>query len=102
MTGAEIQTAIIELAHILGYRVAHFRPARTKHGWRTAVGADGKGFPDLLLVRDKVVAIEVKGDGDSLSPEQREWLESFDRAGVPTLVATSKVWMSGEVESLLR
>lgn len=39
------QAQVIELARILGWRVAHFRPALTKHGWRTPVQADGAGFP---------------------------------------------------------
>lgn len=45
---AELQSAVIELARTLGYRVAHFRAARTAQGWRTPVEADGAGFPDLV------------------------------------------------------
>jgi hypothetical protein len=42
---------IIDLAHLFGWRVAHFRAARTFSGWRTPVQGDGKGFPDLVLCR---------------------------------------------------
>lgn len=35
----------------LGYRVAHFRPEKTAHDWRTAVAADGKGYPDLAMAK---------------------------------------------------
>lgn len=59
-TEAMFQIEIIELARILGWRVAHFRPAQTRHGWRTPVAADGKGFPDLVLVRERVIYAELK------------------------------------------
>lgn len=90
------------LARTLGWRVAHFYPLLTHRGtWKTPVAADGKGFPDLLLVRDRVVAIEVKGDGDRLRPEQKEWLSAFALAGVDALVVTPKMWEAGEVEEVL-
>jgi hypothetical protein len=47
MTEADYMRAIIDLDCLLGYRVAHFRPAKTDHGWRTAVSANGAGWPDL-------------------------------------------------------
>ena len=34
MTEADYQKAIIELARLLGFKVAHFRAAKTAHGWR--------------------------------------------------------------------
>ena len=75
MSEAQLQDAIIELAHALGYRVAHFRPAQTSKGWRTPVGADGKGFPDLVLAKpDKeVIFIECKSTKGKTSPEQEDW-----------------------------
>ena len=75
---------------------------QTERGWRTAVAADGKGFPDLLLVREQVIVAEIKGDGDKLRPEQEAWLEAFSRAGVPSFVWTPEDWRSGEVERVLR
>ena len=59
MSESALQDNVIELAHVLNYVVAHFRPARTAHGWVTPVSADGKGFPDLVLVgRGRVVFVE--------------------------------------------
>jgi hypothetical protein len=46
----DFQSAVVPCARLFGWRVAHFRAAQTKHGWRTPVEADGKGFPDLLLL----------------------------------------------------
>lgn len=70
------QKQIIDTAHLYGWKVAHFRKARTAHGWVTPVAADGKGFPDLILVhpgRCKIMAIEVKTDKGKLRPEQEAW-----------------------------
>ena len=76
------QKLVIELARTLGWTVAHFRPAQTKHGWRTPAGADGAGFPDLVLVgRDQVLFRELKRRGGRLSPDQKAWGELLTRNG---------------------
>ena len=66
-----------------GWRCAHFRPARTVHGWRTAVQGDGKGFPDWVLVHDRggVVFVELKTSRGKLTPAQEAWGEALIRAG---------------------
>ena len=82
------QQQVIALARLRGWRVAHFRPAQTAKGWRTPVAADGKGFPDLLMVRARtgqIVAMELKGRRGQLTPEQKVWLEDF--ATVPGAVS---------------
>ena len=71
---------IIEEAHRTGWLVAHFRPAKTKKGWRTAVSADGAGFPDLIMVRRKrLIVAEVKSALGKVSKEQYDWLEAFGK-----------------------
>lgn len=72
---------VIQLAHIFGWRVAHFRPAMTKWGWRTAVSADGAGFPDCVFVRERVIYAELKSKTGQLTAEQYEWLEGLAGAG---------------------
>src|SRR5678816_95122 len=96
------QRDIIELARTLGWRVAHFRPAQTKHGWRTAVGGDGAGFPDLVLVRDRVVFAELKVGRNKLSTEQIEWARYLEGAGAEHRVWTEHDWHAGEIERALR
>lgn len=72
----DFEQQIIDLAHTFGWKVAHFRAAQTKHGWRTPVAADGKGFPDLVLVgHGQVLFRELKSQRDGLSDDQREWGE---------------------------
>jgi hypothetical protein len=83
MNETEFQGAVLDLAKLFGWRVAHFRPARTEQGWRTAVAADGKGFPDLVLVHPKygVLFRELKTDTTQLSADQEAWRDSLLDAG---------------------
>jgi len=72
------QQQVIELAHLCGWRVAHFRPARTEKGWRTPVAADGAGFPDLVMLRgEELLVLELKSDKGKATDEQQEWLAAF-------------------------
>lgn len=110
LSGGELQKAIIDLAHTHGYLVAHFRSvqAGVRGGgtrWMTPVAADGKGWPDLALVRERsperFLVAEVKGDGDRLRSEQKQWLDALAAAGVETHVWTTKDWRDGTIERAL-
>lgn len=103
MTESELQAAVIELARLLGYLVAHFRPAQTERGWRTAVQGDGKGFPDLVLAgRGRVLFVELKGAAGKLSDEQVGWLGLLKLSGAETFVWRPRDWSSGAIERELR
>jgi len=79
MTEAELQACVIDLAHALNWRVAHFRPALTSKGWRTPVGGDGAGFPDLVLAKmGRILFAELKGDHGKLSKAQLDWMGQLD------------------------
>lgn len=93
----DAQATILDLARALGWRVAHFRPARTEKGWRTPVAADGKGFPDLVLVRDRVIFAELKREGELPRPDQIEWLNALERAG-----AEVYVWTLADYDEVVR
>jgi hypothetical protein len=68
------QAAIIDLALFYGWRVCHFRPARTAKGWRTSI-IGHKGFPDLVLARHgRVITAELKRQKAKVEPEQLVWL----------------------------
>ncbi len=108
ITEAELQAAVIDLAHLLGWRVAHFRPAQTRGRWSTPVSADGAGFPDLVLARRGVVIFaELKTKTGRLRPEQIEWLKSLALAGweedspVRTYIWRPDDWFSGRIQKEL-
>jgi hypothetical protein len=78
--------AVMDLARILGWRSLHIRPARTAHGWVTPVAGDGKGYPDLTLVRARdrrLIFAELKREVFDPEPDQIAWLEALSAvAGV--------------------
>ena len=94
---------VLELAKLFAWRRAHIRPARTKTGWRTAVQADGKGFPDTLLVRaatGHLIVAELKVPPNVCTPEQEAWLADFRAAGIPAFEWTPDDW--DEIKRVLR
>jgi hypothetical protein len=75
------QQTVIEAAQTLGFKVAHFRPAKTTKGWRTPVQADGAGFPDIVMVRgERIIFAELKSDTGKISADQEAWLEALGQA----------------------
>jgi hypothetical protein len=62
--------------------VMHPRPAQTSSGWRTPTQGDGAGWPDLVLVRDRLIVAELKAAGRYLEPAQRDWRDRLIFAGV--------------------
>ncbi len=97
-----MQTGILEVARILGYRVHHARPAMTGKGWRTPLQGD-KGFVDLVLAgRGRVLFRELKVAKNRLSEEQAGWIAALDEAGADVGVWTDEDWMKGVVEAELQ
>lgn len=85
---------IVELAHLSGWKVVYWRPARVMRKgqlkYETPLGADGKDFPDLFLIRvtefktakgnvwaieRKMLFWEVKIPPDKVRPGQQAWLD---------------------------
>jgi hypothetical protein len=79
----ELLVDVIVIAHLAGWYVAHFRPALTARGFRTAVAGDGAGFPDLVLVhpRHGVIFAELKTERGTISAEQLAWQHRLQVAG---------------------
>jgi len=100
LNGGELQKKVIELGHTFGWRIAHFRSVQTKvrgGGFRylTPVAADGKGFPDLMLVhpeRGVLMFREMKGQYEPLSEEQKQWGAWLNEAGQDWDVWRPKHW----------
>lgn len=82
LTEAQFQIQVVQLAQLLKWHVAHFRPARVivqgKETWRTPVSGNGAGFPDLCMARaGLVIFAELKTDRGKLSPLQMDWLDAL-------------------------
>jgi hypothetical protein len=68
------------------WKVAHWRsvlvqPKVGKPFYQTPVSADGAGFPDFCLVRERIVFIEAKSGTGRLSAEQKAWRDLLESAG---------------------
>jgi len=62
---------------LCGWRLAHFRAAWTKDGWRTAMSGD-VGYPDLTMVRgERLVFAELKAVGGRLGDDQVVLLDAL-------------------------
>jgi hypothetical protein len=103
VTERQLQQAVIEMARMLGWMVAHFRPAQTAKGWRTAVEGDGAGFPDLTLVRGpRLLFVELKRAGGSTAPAQQKWLHALQQTAAEVHVWKPADWTDGTIEQQLR
>ena len=97
-TEAEFTDQVIAFARLHRWRVAHFRPAKTSRGWRTPVQGDGKGFPDLVLVRGlRLVFAELKVGRNKTSPEQGGWIAALMGANQSMFV-----WYPGDWPNIER
>lgn len=82
-TEATFCALVLQACRDFGWTAAHFRPALTAKGWRTAVQGDGKGWPDIIAVKgDRLLAAELKSAKGKLTPEQEDWLGRLGEAGV--------------------
>lgn len=100
ITETLFQTQIIDLAHLNGWRVAHFRTARVGKQWMTPIAGDGKGWPDLFLVHPAtgdVLAVELKKEyGSAVTSEQFEWLTWLRGAGIDV-----RVWRPSMIDEAI-
>jgi hypothetical protein len=81
LSEAAYQRRIIDAAAALGWRAAHFRPARTARGWRTPLEGHA-GLPDLVLAKaGSVILAEVKSERGRLGRGQAAWLEQLGEHG---------------------
>lgn len=88
LTEKEWQAQVLELAARLGWRKAyHTYDSRRSHS----------GFPDLVLVRDRVVFAELKREKGKLSDAQEQWIAALHAAG-----AEIYVWRPGDLEDIAK
>jgi hypothetical protein len=94
MNESDFLRLIIDLAHVHGWKVAHFRAGMRADGqYRTSVQGDGAGFPDLVLVRERVIFAELKTDkGKFLSELQASWTLALNTAAQEVYVWRPSDW----------
>ena len=74
LTETDFTTMVVNLAHLYGWKVCHFRPAKTARGYRTALQGD-KGLPDIIAARNgRKVFAELKVGKNKPTPDQEDWL----------------------------
>jgi hypothetical protein len=99
---ADFQATVIDTAHLFGWRIAHFRAARTAKGWRTPVAGDGAGFPDLILVRPpRLIVAELKSRRGQVTARQQLWMDNL----TAVLGIEAHMWRPGDwtqIENTLR
>lgn len=85
VTEAQWQHVVTDLAKLLGWRTWHCTIA-----YRSAAG-----FPDLVLVRDRVVFAELKAERGKLTAAQEIWLLWLRAAG-----AEVHVWRPSDLDAV--
>lgn len=77
MSEKVFQAQIVDLARAVGFKQIY----HTYSSRRSA-----PGFPDLVLIRDRVIFIEVKAERGKLSEAQKGWLRALQQAGCDAFV----------------
>lgn len=103
MSEADLQRATLDLARLLGWRIARFPMLNlTADRKPRRLAYDTKGFPDALLVRDRLLAIEFKSETGRMSADQDAWNDALVKAGVSVAVFRPSHWDKGVIEDVLR
>src|SRR5690348_11877711 len=71
ITEKQFQWQIVQLARLLQWK--HY------HTWNSMHSA--QGFPDLVLVRERVIYVELKSQKGECSVHQLGWIEALRNAG---------------------
>lgn len=98
----DFQRAVIDLAHTFHWRVAHFRTAVNpqRGNYMTPVGADGAGWPDLVLVHPgsgRILFRELKSRSGRITAGQTRWGEWLTACRLDW-----KVWRPADMPEIAR
>jgi hypothetical protein len=85
MPEREFQAEVIRIAKMLGW--THFHPYRSTKS--------PAGYPDLTLIRDRVMFAELKTDTGRLTDAQKEWIRRLHQAG-----AEVHVWRPRDLQQI--
>lgn len=93
-TEAQEGSTLVAYLRVKNYRFTHIAnetgssPEAKRRAIRVKQQGVSRGFPDYLVITNAgLVAIELKRlRGSKLSPEQNEWVDALNAAGVPAKV----------------
>lgn len=77
LTEKQLQRQLVDLAQATGWK-------RTYHTFDSR--RSSSGFPDLVLVRERVVFVELKTERGRPSDAQRDWIEALLAAGAEAYI----------------
>lgn len=92
MSERQLQDHVIALARRLGWLCYHTHDSRRSQ----------PGFPDLVMVRGRVLYRELKSSSGVVSPQQQVWLQQLQVAGADAGVWKPAHLMDGTIERELR
>lgn len=95
MTEDQFLEAVAKRARDLGWVLHHDRRSDK------ALQMGDRGFPDLVLARERVLWVELKDETGKLRPEQVEWRDRLIGAGMDWRLWRPREWSSGEIERIL-
>ena len=94
----QFQTLVVELAHRLGWIVAHFGTAYTPSGHAiTPTRYDADGFPDLVLTHPKrgTMFRELKSQRGIIRGSQQHWIDTLRASG-----ANADIWRPKDIKRI--
>ncbi|MEM0142446.1 MAG: VRR-NUC domain-containing protein [Candidatus Parvarchaeum sp.] len=59
------------------------------------------GFPDLVLVKDRIIFVELKTAKGRLRPQQKIWLAALEDTGAEVYVWRPIDWTNGTIRKVL-
>lgn len=99
----DFEKQVLDYAKLQGWKSVHIPkvlavdPKTNLTVWRTPIKADGKGFPDWIFVRERVIFAELKTENGKLSPEQVEWYQVLENAKQEVYV-----WRPSHIDQIMK
>ena len=87
MTEKQFQSHVVQFAKVMHWQVYHTYDSRRSE----------PGFPDLLLVRERVLFRELKSEKGRISLAQKQWGDKLIRAG-----ADFKIWRPSMLDKIYK
>jgi hypothetical protein len=91
----ELLTNVIQMAKWKGWGAYHVRNSKA------GVVQGDSGFPDLVLVRQRLMFVELKTELGDIRPEQHRWAEWLKIVGHTVRYWRPSDWLDGVIERAL-